>query len=104
MRKYNFIHSFGLGKMYPTKLISSAIQIDFSSQLLAVKKSMEKHRIIIKTISVTCTKKTISERGTDVCEQHFQGALSWLFSSNTKFWIPSVLSSDILTRVAEIFN
>ena len=53
MGKDDFIHSFGLENMLPTKLDKKAIQIDFSSQFSDNKKSIVTQRIIISNMMLT---------------------------------------------------
>ena len=70
-----------------------AIQIDFSSQLSDNRKSIEKQRMIIKTMILTLTKNITSDPGTVESEQQRHGGLSFLFTSKTKLLIPASASS-----------
>ena len=87
--------------MLPTRLESSAIQIDFSSQLSDIEKGIEKQKLIMSTKMPTWTKNITSDHGTTVLEQQRHAGHSLSLLSKTKLFTPPSISSFTTRKVIE---
>ena len=79
LRRYNFFHSLGFGKMHPTKLDIMDIQTEVSSQLDSNLANLTIQSDISSKITNICTKNTTSERCKVVWLKSFRADSPLLF-------------------------